>query len=537
MRDKPAASLPNIGRIRLMERVGAGGMGVVYRGWHEDLDLAVAVKFLNPDQVSKPSGAERFLREARLAARLNHPGLVRVFDCGMADGRGYIVMEFVEGQSLEAHIAERQAVGVDRSLQIAEAVAQALQAAWDQVGVIHRDIKPANILLTPSGQVKLADLGLAKVADDGNDAADAGATTVDSGATMAYSPRTEAGTSLGTPAYMPPEQFVDASRVDLRADIYALGATLYHMLSGKPPFEASTIFGLLRRIEQDDPPPLPSHVPVAVEQLVAKMMAKRPEDRHRTHAELIDELRSAQQTGGSNVSLGSMLRSATRPSPSITASGIIPAARTAGRAVHSATPRENRVLLVVDVQNDFCPGGALAVPEGDELPAIINKLSRRFAHVILTQDWHPEDHLSFASSHPGEKPFQTIELPYGPQILWPDHCVQQTEGSEFHPRLAVSNCELIIRKGYLREIDSYSAFFENDRMTPTGLAGYLRERGLSRLFLVGLATDFCVAYSALDARRLGFEVTVIEAGCRGIDLNGSLAAAWEQMEEAGVVRA
>ncbi|WP_369432162.1 bifunctional nicotinamidase/pyrazinamidase [Aquisphaera insulae] len=205
--------------------------------------------------------------------------------------------------------------------------------------------------------------------------------------------------------------------------------------------------------------------------------------------------------------------------------------------MHSATPRENRVLLVVDVQNDFCPGGALAVPGGDEVPRVINRLSRRFSHVILTQDWHPDDHLSFASSHPGERAFGTIELPYGPQILWPDHCVQDTEGSRFHPELDVRNCELIIRKGYLREIDSYSAFFENDRSTPTGLAGYLRERGLNRLFLVGLATDFCVAYSALDARRLGFEVTVIEAGCRGIDLDGSLAAAWAQMEEAGVTRA
>nr|WP_165074499.1 bifunctional nicotinamidase/pyrazinamidase [Paludisphaera rhizosphaerae] len=530
MSDDSLRELPSLGRIRLDSRIGVGGMGVVYRGWHEDLDLAVAVKFLNPDQVAK-GGADRFLREARLAARLNHPGIVRVFDCGEADGRCYIVMEFVDGQSLEAHIAERQSVGVDRSLQIAEAVAQALGEAWTQVGVIHRDVKPANILLTSSGQVKLADLGLAKVAGDD----DGGGATIDSGATMAYSPRTEAGTSLGTPAYMPPEQFLDASAVDLRADVYSLGATLYHMLAGKPPFQADSVFGLLRLIEREDPPALPSHVPLAVEQLVAKMMSKRPHDRHQTHAELIEEIRAAQNPSGSGSSLSSMIRSATRPS--IMSSGIIPAARTAGRAVHSATPRENRVLLVVDMQNDFCPGGALAVPGGDELPKVINKLSRKFSHVILTQDWHPDDHLSFASSHPGEKPFGTIELPYGPQILWPDHCIQEEEGSEFHPALEVHNCEMIIRKGYLREIDSYSAFFENDRTTPTGLAGYLRERGLNRLFLVGLATDFCVAYSALDARRLGFEVTVIEAACRGIDLNGSLDAAWQQMEEAGVVRA
>lgn len=516
-------------------------MGVVYRGWHEDLELAVAVKFLNPDQVGRERGGERFLREARLAARLNHPGLVRVFDCGEAQGRPYIVMEFVDGQSLEAHIAERQLVGVDRSLQIAEEVARALAEAWTQAGMIHRDVKPANILLTSSGQVKLADLGLAKTADgDG----DPGATDadVDPSATMAFSPRTEVGTSLGTPAYMPPEQFLDASAVDLRADVYALGATLYHMLAGRPPFQADSVFGLLRLIEREDPPPLPDHVPLAVEQLVAKMMSKRPEDRHATHAELLENLRAVQQGGDSAGSMASMIRSATRPpaaspSPSALISGIIPAAKTAGRAVHAASPKENRVLLVVDVQNDFCPNGALAVPGGDELPKIINKLSRRFAHVVLTQDWHPEDHLSFATSHPGEKPFGMIELPYGPQILWPDHCVQDTPGAEFHPELEVHNCEMIIRKGYLREIDSYSAFFENDRTTPTGLAGYLRERGLNRLFVVGLATDFCVAYSALDARRLGFEVTVIEAACRGIDLDGSLDAAWVQMEEAGVVRA
>lgn len=198
---------------------------------------------------------------------------------------------------------------------------------------------------------------------------------------------------------------------------------------------------------------------------------------------------------------------------------------------------ENRVLLVVDVQNDFCPHGALAVPEGDQVVPVINQLSRRFAHVILTQDWHCKDHLSFASSHPGMKPLERIELAYGSQILWPDHCVQGTHGAEFHPDLDVTHCELILRKGYRRDIDSYSAFFENDRRTPTGLAGYLRERGLTQLFVTGLATDFCVAYSALDARRLGFEVTVIEEACRGIDVSGSLAASWRQMAEAGVIRA
>jgi len=196
-----------------------------------------------------------------------------------------------------------------------------------------------------------------------------------------------------------------------------------------------------------------------------------------------------------------------------------------------------QLLLVVDVQNDFCPGGALPAPGGDEVVPIINDLSRRFAHVALTQDWHVADHLSFASSHPGTKPLERVALPYGKQILWPDHCVQGTPGAAFHPNLDVANCELILRKGFHRDIDSYSAFFENDRRTPTGLAGYLRERGFTGLSIVGLTTDFCVAYSALDARRLGFEVTVIEAGCRAIDVQGSLAAAWRDMEKAGVIRA
>ncbi|HXP32115.1 MAG TPA: bifunctional nicotinamidase/pyrazinamidase [Stellaceae bacterium] len=195
---------------------------------------------------------------------------------------------------------------------------------------------------------------------------------------------------------------------------------------------------------------------------------------------------------------------------------------------------ENDALLVVDVQNDFCPGGALAVSRGDEIVPLINRLGERFAHVLLTQDWHPRGHRSFASAHPGRRPFQTIELAYGPQTLWPDHCVQGSAGAAFHPGLALPQAELILRKGFRAEIDSYSAFYENDRRTPTGLAGYLRERGLERLFLAGIATDYCVAYSALDARREGFAVTVIEDACRGIDLEGSLAAALAQMRHAGV---
>ncbi len=200
-------------------------------------------------------------------------------------------------------------------------------------------------------------------------------------------------------------------------------------------------------------------------------------------------------------------------------------------------PDNNRdCLVVMDVQNDFCPGGALAVPEGDAVVAIVNALRDRFAHCVLTQDWHPAGHLSFASSHPGKAPFETTDMDYGVQVLWPDHCVQGSQGAAFHADLDTDGAELVIRKGFRREIDSYSAFYENDRRTPTGLSGYLRSRGFQRLYLAGLATDFCVAYSALDARREGFEVILVEDACRAIDLEGSLAAALEQMEAAGVER-
>ncbi|HZU91837.1 MAG TPA: bifunctional nicotinamidase/pyrazinamidase [Stellaceae bacterium] len=192
------------------------------------------------------------------------------------------------------------------------------------------------------------------------------------------------------------------------------------------------------------------------------------------------------------------------------------------------------VLLVVDVQNDFCPGGALAVPDGDAIVPLVNRLARRFAHVVLTQDWHPAGHASFASAHPGKRPFETIELGYGSQILWPDHCVQGTEGARFHAGLDIPHAELVLRKGYARAIDSYSAFRENDRKTPTGLAGYLKERGFARLTLCGLATDFCVLFSALDGRAAGFEVAVALAACRGIDTEGSLARALSAMREVGV---
>jgi nicotinamidase/pyrazinamidase len=201
-----------------------------------------------------------------------------------------------------------------------------------------------------------------------------------------------------------------------------------------------------------------------------------------------------------------------------------------------AKPTDHDVLLVVDVQNDFLPGGSLAVPEGDAIVPLVNSLAQRFPHVILTQDWHAPGHRSFASSHAGRAHFDTIELPYGPQILWPDHCVQGSFGAEFSAALSIPKAELIVRKGYRREIDSYSAFCEADGVTLTGLAGYLRERGLTQVFLVGLATDFCVAYSAMDARKAGFEVLVIEDACRAIDTGGSLAAAWKKMNDVGVAR-
>lgn len=191
-------------------------------------------------------------------------------------------------------------------------------------------------------------------------------------------------------------------------------------------------------------------------------------------------------------------------------------------------------LIVIDVQKDFCPGGALAVPRGDEVVPPINRLIAAFDHVLLTQDWHPSGHSSFASSHAGRTPFSSIAMPYGEQTLWPDHCVQGTVGAEFHQDLVWSKAELVVRKGFRAAIDSYSAFFENDRTTPTGLGGYLRERGLTRLIMAGLATDFCVAYSALDAARLGFEVAVALDACRAIDLAGSLTAAEEAMRAAGV---
>jgi nicotinamidase/pyrazinamidase len=195
--------------------------------------------------------------------------------------------------------------------------------------------------------------------------------------------------------------------------------------------------------------------------------------------------------------------------------------------------KEHEALIIVDPQIDFCPGGALAVPGGDEIMPVINRLARDFSHVVLTQDWHPPDHRSFASTHPGRSPFETIEVDYGVQTLWPDHCVQGTQGARFHPALDVPHAELVIRKGYRANIDSYSAFRENDRKTPTGLTGYLRERGFERVTLCGLATDFCVLFSTLDAQNAGFETAVVLKATRAIDIDGSLARALATMRDAG----
>ena len=219
--------------------------------------------------------------------------------------------------------------------------------------------------------------------------------------------------------------------------------------------------------------------------------------------------------------------------------GLAAAAMTGSRAAAQGTkikPGAQDVLLVIDVQNCFTPGGSLAVKDGDAIVPLINKLAGGFEHVVLTQDWHTPGHVSFASSHAGKKPFDMVALQYGPQVLWPDHCVQGTDGANLHPALKIPHAELVIRKGYRKDVDSYSAFMEADGKTPTGLAGYLRERGLSRCYFVGLATDFCVAWSALDARKAGFEAAVIEDACRGIDVGGSLGKAWADMQGAGVKR-
>jgi nicotinamidase/pyrazinamidase len=197
---------------------------------------------------------------------------------------------------------------------------------------------------------------------------------------------------------------------------------------------------------------------------------------------------------------------------------------------------DHEALIVIDIQNDFCPGGSLAVAGGDQIIEQVNGLMDEFSCVVLTQDWHPADHTSFADNHPGAAPFSLTEMPYGPQVLWPRHCVQGSKGAEFHPALRTNPAQLILRKGFRAGIDSYSAFFENDKTTATGLDSYLRNRGISHVTLVGLALDYCVAYSAVDAAKLGYGVTVLESACRAIDLNGSLENARNEMIDVGVVR-
>lgn len=228
-------------------------------------------------------------------------------------------------------------------------------------------------------------------------------------------------------------------------------------------------------------------------------------------------------------------RSALKLAGSVVATGSVARAKRA-LAATKINPGPKDVLIVVDVQNSFVPGGSLAVKAGDEVVPVINAIAKKFQHVILTQDWHTADHISFASQHGKKKPFETIKLAYGTQVLWPDHCVQGSEGAAFAPGLDIPHAMLVIRKGCHREIDSYSTFYEADGKTSTGLGGYLKQRGIKRCFLVGLATDFCVAWSAIDARKEGFQATVIEDACRGIDLDGSLQKAWADMTKKGVKR-
>src|SRR3984893_6475289 len=206
------------------------------------------------------------------------------------------------------------------------------------------------------------------------------------------------------------------------------------------------------------------------------------------------------------------------------------------RAAEKMAGDEGSVLVVVDVQNCFLPGGSLAVKDGDQVIPVINRMAKGFANVVMTQDWHTPGHISFASTHPGKKPFEVVKLGYGDQVLWPDHCVQGTAGAEISKEIAIPHAELVIRKGYHKDMDSYSGFFEADHKTPTGLGGYLTQRGIKKVFVAGLATDFCVAWTAIDARKIGFETYVVEAACRGIDTQGSLAKAWADMEQAGVKR-
>ncbi len=218
------------------------------------------------------------------------------------------------------------------------------------------------------------------------------------------------------------------------------------------------------------------------------------------------------------------------------AASVVPSAMSQTMAQTKIKPGPDSALMVVDVQNCFTPGGSLAVKEGDQIIPLINSIAKGFQNVVLTQDWHTANHISFASQHAGKKPFESVKLPYGNQVLWPDHCVQGTDGAAIHKDIAIPHAQLIIRKGFNAKVDSYSAFVEADGKSKTGLDGYLKGRGIKSVYVVGLATDFCVAWTALDAKKLGMAAAVIEDACRGIDANGSLAKAWEQMAKAGVKR-
>jgi nicotinamidase/pyrazinamidase len=230
------------------------------------------------------------------------------------------------------------------------------------------------------------------------------------------------------------------------------------------------------------------------------------------------------------------LGSAVRTAGALIATSAISPLSIAARAQAAIKPGARDMLIAIDVQNCFMPGGSLAVKEGDAIVPVINRVANAFANVVVTQDWHTKDHVSFASQHPGRKPFDTVKLKYGEQVLWPDHCVQGTDGAGLHKDLAIPHAQLVIRKGFRRDTDSYSAFLEADKTTTTGLAAYLRSRRIDHVYFCGLATDFCVFWSAMDARRAGFKVSVIEDACRGIDLKGSLEAAWKAMSAARVAR-
>ena len=329
-----------IGKCRILSKLGQGGMGVVYKGRHTTLDIDVAVKVLSAHLVDQPGMAERFMHEARLTARLNHPEIIRVLDCDREEGRYYLIMEYVDGRSLQDMLDAEGTVQLDRALEIAEAVARALGAALDEVGIIHRDIKPDNIMITSKGGVKVADLGLAKIVGD------------------ASSGMTGTGVGMGTPQYMSPEQFEDARSVDHRADIFSLGVTLYHMLTGRRPFAGETLQEILRKVLLSDPPPLPPSVPPAVQQLIARMLAKNAEQRFQTYGELLAAIDLAKRSTSTALTIADTGAQATPPpvqlGPSLTPPSALPTiAAETSETLAQARPRRVPVAAIA--------GGAAAV--------------------------------------------------------------------------------------------------------------------------------------------------------------------------------